>query len=72
VSGDELHKALGNDAIGGLANQLGVDHAQAAGVLSKVLPELINQISPEGALPDNHEDLLHQGLDMLKGLTARA
>jgi uncharacterized protein YidB (DUF937 family) len=71
VTGDQLHNALGGDAIGGLAAQLGVDHAQAAGVLSKVLPELINQMSPGGALPDNHDDLLHKGLDMLKGLSAR-
>jgi uncharacterized protein YidB (DUF937 family) len=68
VSADDLHKALGGGAIGGMASQLGIDHTQAGGMLSKVLPELINQMTPHGAVPDNHGDLLSKGLEMLKGL----
>ena len=68
VSGDDLHKALGGSAISDLAAKLGIPAQQAGGVLSKVLPELVNQLTPQGQLPDNHGDLLSQGLDILKGL----
>lgn len=69
VSADDLHSALGGSAIGGLASQLGINTQQAGGVLAQVLPELINQMSPQGALPDNHGDLMSKGLDMLRGLS---
>jgi uncharacterized protein YidB (DUF937 family) len=68
VSGDQLHQALGADALGGLAAKLGVNTQQAGGVLSQVLPELVNQLTPDGQLPDNHGDLINQGLQALRGL----
>jgi uncharacterized protein YidB (DUF937 family) len=68
VSGEQLHNALGADAIGALAAKLGVPTQQAGGMLSKVLPELVNQLTPQGSLPDNHSNLLNQGMDILKGL----
>jgi uncharacterized protein YidB (DUF937 family) len=68
VSGDDLHNALGSGAIGDLAAKLGIPAQQAGGMLSKVLPELVNQLTPQGALPDGHGDLLSKGLEVLKGL----
>ncbi|MEO8467373.1 MAG: YidB family protein [Gammaproteobacteria bacterium] len=68
VTGDQLHQALGADALGGLAAKLGVNTQQAGGMLSQVLPELVNQLSPSGQLPANHNDLLSEGLQMLRGL----
>ena len=68
VTGDQLHQALGADALGGLAAKLGVNTQQAGGVLSQVLPELVNQLTPSGQLPANHHDLLNEGMQMLRGL----
>jgi uncharacterized protein YidB (DUF937 family) len=68
VSGDELHQALGSGAMSDLAAKLGVPVQQAGGILSQVLPELVNQLTPQGTLPDNHHDLLSQGMDILKSL----
>jgi uncharacterized protein YidB (DUF937 family) len=68
VSGDQLHQALGADALGGLAAKLGVNTQQASGALSQLLPELVNQLTPSGQLPENHGDLLSQGLQILRGL----
>jgi uncharacterized protein YidB (DUF937 family) len=68
VSGDQLHQALGADALGGLAAKLGVNTQQAGGVLAQVLPELVNQLTPSGQLPENHVDLINQGLQVLRGL----
>lgn len=69
VSATDLHNALGSGAVGQVANELGINPQQAGGVLSQVLPELINQMSPSGALPDNHGDLMSKGLEMLRGLS---
>ena len=68
VSGDELHRALGSGAMSDLAAKLGVPVQEAGGILSQVLPELMNQLTPQGNLPDNHHNLLSQGMDILKGL----
>ena len=68
VTGDQLHQALGADALSGLAAKLGVSTQQAGNVLSQVLPELVNHLTPNGQLPDNHGDLLSQGLEALRGL----
>jgi uncharacterized protein YidB (DUF937 family) len=68
VSGDQLHQALGSEAINDMAAKLGVPAQAASGMLSKVLPELVNQLTPQGTLPDNHTDLLSQGMEILKGL----
>ena len=68
VSGTQVQQVLGDSAIGGLASSLGVDHAQASASLASVLPELINQLTPNGAVDAGSNDLLSKGLSMLKGL----
>lgn len=65
VSGDQLTSVLGNDFMGGLAKQLGVGTQEASGSLASVLPGLIDQLTPNGQLPQGG-DLLSQGLSMLK------
>jgi uncharacterized protein YidB (DUF937 family) len=72
VSGDDLHNALGSGAIGDLASKLGVPTQQAGGMLSKILPELVNQLTPQGNLPDGHGDLMSQGMEILKRLGQQA
>ena len=41
--------------------------AALGGDQSTVLPEIVNQLTPQGQMPDNHSDLLSQGLAMLRG-----
>jgi uncharacterized protein YidB (DUF937 family) len=54
VSADQLSSILGSDKINEIANQLGMSHGDAAGGLAKILPELINHITPNGQLPASH------------------
>ena len=54
VSADQLSNVLGTDKIGEIASQLGMSQTDAAGGLAKILPELINHITPNGQLPGNH------------------
>lgn len=53
VSPSQLEGALGSDLIGSLASQLGRPGSDVAGSLSQLLPQLIDQLTPQGRLPDN-------------------
>jgi uncharacterized protein YidB (DUF937 family) len=65
VSGDQLSQAFGG--LGNIASQLGLSQGQAGSAMAQILPELINQLTPNGKLPANSGDLLTQGLSMLRG-----
>jgi uncharacterized protein YidB (DUF937 family) len=66
VSADQMTQAFGNAGLGDLAAQLGTSHGQAGSILSQVLPELVNHLTPSGQVPDDHNDLLSQALGMLR------
>ena len=67
VGAAQLSDALGAGNIGKLAAQLGVSEGDAGGTLAKMLPELINQFTPDGKLPAGSGDLLKQALAALGG-----
>lgn len=51
VSPDQLGGVLGNDAIAGLAKQLGIDPKDALGQLSQMLPQVVDKLTPQGQIP---------------------
>jgi uncharacterized protein YidB (DUF937 family) len=51
ISPDQLGGVLGNDTVAGLAKQLGMDHGDVLGQLSQVLPQLVDQLTPHGQIP---------------------
>ena len=65
VSGEQIEGVLGGSVLQDLASQLGVSPQQASGSLANVLPQLIDQMTPNGEVPRGG-DLLGQGLDLLK------
>jgi len=65
VSADQMSQVFGSAGLGNLAAQLGTSHGEAGSILSQILPELVNQLTPNGQVPDNHNDLLSQGLAAL-------
>ena len=65
VSGQQLASALGGDRLQNIAAQLGVSPEQASGSLADLLPQVVDQLTPNGQLPEGG-DLLTQGLAMLK------
>ncbi|KFD17129.1 MULTISPECIES: YidB family protein [Tatumella] len=48
VSSDDIKSALSSQDLESLAGKLGTDVDGASGVLSKILPELMDKISPQG------------------------
>ena len=72
ISPDQLGNALGPDILGGLAQQMGMSTGDTAGQLSQILPQLIDQLTPNGQVPQGGLDI--GGLDLgglLGGLLKR-
>lgn len=67
ISGDQLQQAVGSSTIGNIASQLGMSQDQAGSAMAQILPELINQLTPQGQLPADHEDTITKALSMLSG-----
>ena len=65
VTGSQLQEVLGTGAIGQIAQQLGLSHGDASSGLAQVLPQIINQMTPNGQLPADHADMLKQALSAL-------
>jgi uncharacterized protein YidB (DUF937 family) len=51
VTDDQLEKALGPDTIDNLAKQTGLSREELLSRLSKVLPEAVDKLTPDGRLP---------------------
>jgi uncharacterized protein YidB (DUF937 family) len=66
VSGDQLAQALGAEQVANIAQQAGVEPHQASAGLAQLLPQLIDKLTPNGALPQGGE--LQAGLASLRKL----
>jgi uncharacterized protein YidB (DUF937 family) len=51
VSAEQLHQVLGSDRVQQIASSLGLPADGAGASLAKILPTLIDTLSPGGALP---------------------
>jgi uncharacterized protein YidB (DUF937 family) len=65
ISPDALQQALGHDQLGQIAQQLGLGRSEAAGGLASMLPQLIDQMTPHGQVPQESNDLVSQALAIL-------
>lgn len=65
VSADQMHHALGGDTIQQLAAKAGISPEQTSSGLAHLLPQLIDQLTPDGNVPAS--GALEQGLAALKG-----
>jgi len=52
VSPDQLHEALGPDTVNTLAEQAGISQVDVLSGLSRDLPGAIDQLTPDGRLPE--------------------
>ena len=51
----DIREALGDEELAGIAKQLGVSDDEAAQVVANVLPDVVDQVTPEGQLPSDEE-----------------
>ncbi len=64
ISPSQLESALGSDTLAQFASKAGIGSAEASTVLAGLLPQLVDNLSPQGNLPDagSMEDLLKKVL----------
>jgi uncharacterized protein YidB (DUF937 family) len=55
VSGADLEKAVGKEQMQEIAKKLGVSESEAADVVAKAVPEVVDKVSPEGKLPPEQD-----------------
>ena len=65
ITADHVQQALSGDQLQAVAQQAGMDPAQASQGLASLLPEIVNHLSPNGSMPDAGQ--LQQGLGGLLG-----
>ena len=68
VAGEDVRNAVGDDEITSIAEKLGVSKDEAADAVAQVLPEVVDQVSPDGELPPDDE--LDSAFDRLKKVDA--
>jgi uncharacterized protein YidB (DUF937 family) len=51
VSPDQLGQVLGGDALSKMSRQLGMDQGDLLGQLSHMLPQVVDQLTPKGQVP---------------------
>jgi uncharacterized protein YidB (DUF937 family) len=51
----DIREALGDEELAGIAKQLGVSEDEAAQAVATVLPDVVDQATPEGQLPPDDE-----------------
>lgn len=66
ISADQLQSVLGSPMLQGLAGKFGMSQEQIAGGLASILPQVVDQLTPGGEVPQSG-DLMSQGMDLLKG-----
>jgi uncharacterized protein YidB (DUF937 family) len=51
VVGDQIERALGHDKVASIAAKLGITPDQAADELAEAVPEVVDEMTPQGQLP---------------------
>jgi uncharacterized protein YidB (DUF937 family) len=70
ISPAQVTQVLGGGTVGQIAAQLGVNAGQAGDLLSKVLPHVVDQLTPQGQVQPGLQgsgDLLNSALGALAG-----
>jgi uncharacterized protein YidB (DUF937 family) len=55
VTGDQMRSVVGDDVVKQVAQQAGISEDQAAGVLARVVPQVVDGLSPNGQLPSSDD-----------------
>ena len=66
IDAGALSQIFGQGQLGQLAQQFGLSPDQASGGLAQVLPQVMDRMTPQGQVPENHSDLVEQALAELQ------
>ena len=70
ISGDVLQQVLGSGSLAEIAQKFGMSPQQAASGVAQALPDVIDHMTPDGAVPADHGDQVSQVLAQLQAMKA--
>ena len=65
ISADQIMQALGDTHISALASKVGLSPEVVSSTLAKILPNVVDKLTPDGKIPT--DDLIQKGLSLLQG-----
>lgn len=68
----DVHQVVGDQEIDAMAQRLGVPREQVAQGLSQILPQVIDKVSPGGAVPHDADQRISSGLSQLQAMVQQA
>jgi len=63
---DVLSQVFGRDVIEGSAREMGISPDEAAGGLAQVFPDLVNEITPNGRVEAQSDDIVARAMEILQ------
>ncbi|MCY7371731.1 MAG: YidB family protein [Polaromonas sp.] len=63
---EAVGEIVGTEELSRLSKQLDVDESVVSSSMAQILPEVVNQLTPDGNVPDDSDDVLGQGLRSLE------
>lgn len=69
IDAGALSQIFGQGQLGQVAQQLGLSREETAGQLAQTLPQVVDEMTPNGQIPENHDDLVNQALAILQSRT---
>jgi uncharacterized protein YidB (DUF937 family) len=61
-----LQQIFGQGQLGEIAQQLGITREQASDGVAQMLPQVVDQMTPTGQIPENQDDLVNEALTILQ------
>jgi len=65
VNGQQMMNALGESQLKAFANQVGLANDIAADTLAKIMPQIVDKVTPTGTLPQGN--MMEQAMKMFMG-----
>jgi len=66
ITPQQVQQGLGNKTVAEIAKKVGITPDEATAQLSKLLPQVVDKLTPGGKAPQG--DIMSQGMELLKGL----
>ncbi|HYW55464.1 MAG TPA: YidB family protein [Polaromonas sp.] len=61
-----IYDVVGHEELSRLSQQLGVDSEEVSQGMAQIMPEMVNQLTPDGNVPDDSDVVLGRGITSLE------
>lgn len=66
ITAEQIREGLGEKTMSKLASQAGISSEEVSSQLTKVLPQVVDKLTPDGKI--SQSDIMSKGMDLLKGI----